>query len=289
MSKKLPQSPLIFKSSPKAHKKPRQKTGRYVHDWPPSDIALLGTMTDLEASQIIGVSHKAAASKRLRMNILPYTPQVPEIEWTDEMLETLGKLSDKAIARRFGISYVTVSVKRQALKINTPFPSSAPTRWTPDMVELLGTMSDVDFAQQFHIANSTFVTKKRMRMGIAAYKPPELPEHVRVLLGTQSDPVIAQQVGMTADKIAYWRRKLSIPAWHAQFTEPKPKVKGPDAPRQPSRPKVQWSDAMIALLGTHTDVEISKRLGLSRELVRNERRKHGIASWYSPQIKLPNR
>ncbi len=83
--------------------------------WTPDKIALLGTMTDREVAEKIGVSSITVAFQRYRLNIGRH--KLAEARWTEELLALLGKVPDRVIAETLGCSAQVVLLKRHQLDI----------------------------------------------------------------------------------------------------------------------------------------------------------------------------
>jgi hypothetical protein len=225
--------------------------------WTPEDLALLGTMSDPELGELLGISHATVYLKRRRLGICPFQPKPVDVEWTEEMLGLLGKVPDAEVAQRYGLAIVTVYRKRSSLKIPA-FLETGPVARTDEIGELLHLPS-----KEVHLRTGlAFTTIKhlRERWGIPGPKRIWQPEEI-ALLGKASDKEIAARLGCSVGSVHNKRRALRIlsPNW---------------TPGQ-SR---SWRPEEIALLGTAADKEIAKRLGRSLASVQLKRHRSGIPS-----------
>ena len=91
------------------------------------------------------------------------------------------------------------------------------------------------------------------------------PEHL-ALLGTMSDHDVAERIGGKAEKVLAKRQALGIKPFKPE-TSP---IKGKP------RPNFDWNDETVKLLGTMTDAELAKKLGLANTTVAAKRRSLGI-------------
>lgn len=91
------------------------------------------------------------------------------------------------------------------------------------------------------------------------------PEHL-ALLGTMSDRDVAERIGGKPEAVLAKRQALRIEAFKPK-TSP---VKGK------ARPNFDWNESNLKLLGTMTDAELGKKLGLANTTVAAKRRSLGI-------------
>lgn len=98
----------------KAHNRPR----RSLSDWSEKEIALLGTLTDKQVANILGLGDATVRIKRISLGIPPYRKQEvgPGI-WTPDVVARLGKEPDSSVARDLGVSRQRVAQKRAELGI----------------------------------------------------------------------------------------------------------------------------------------------------------------------------
>lgn len=81
------------------------------------DLALLGTVSDGEAAEIIDVSPRTIERWRARYGIEAYGDYHAPIDWTPEMDALLGTDIDKAVAERLGLTKSSVFRRRHKLGI----------------------------------------------------------------------------------------------------------------------------------------------------------------------------
>lgn len=100
----------------KAPNRPR----RSLSDWSEKEIALLGTLTDKQAAETIGLGHATVRIKRISLGIPPCRIKAGRPSfWTPDVLARLGKELDSVIARDIGVSRQRVSQKRAELGIGS--------------------------------------------------------------------------------------------------------------------------------------------------------------------------
>lgn len=105
------------------------------------------------------------------------------------------------------------------------------------------------------------------------------PENI-ALLGTISDAAVAERMGGKASTVMFKRQELGIKAYKAPVSH----IKGK------KRPNFNWTEEALSLIGTMTDAEVAKRLGLSNGAVSLKRRSLGIPgrSVKHPAIDIPD-
>lgn len=86
------------------------------------------------------------------------------------------------------------------------------------------------------------------------------------LLGTMSNPDIAEQLGISVTAVNLRRRKLGIPIFSRS---------------------ARWTSEMEAQLGTMSDFKVAEELGIPVGAVRRRREKLGIPSWRSQNQIIP--
>lgn len=148
-------------------------------------------------------------------------------------------------------------------------------RWSKRLADLLGKMADKRLAALAGV-HPQVVARERRRRSLPASKPrrPPIdwtPEMIAVL-GTDADRAIAAALGVDHRSVFRKRRLLGIP----------PHV----APMQKEKPGFAWTPETLALLGTQSERQIAKRLGISAATVHNKRRDLGITSYRPPQERI---
>jgi DNA-binding CsgD family transcriptional regulator len=145
-------------------------------------------------------------------------------------------------------------------------------RWPARLRKLLGTMPDAALAPRAGVHAKT-VLRERQRSGIPPYrkKPTaiEWTERMLALLGTASDQAVADELGLSPATVSKTRRRLGLPAFQ------------PSSSRAASFPWTKWA---VAQLGTASDAEVAKRLGLSRTTVMLKRQELDIPT-HKPALK----
>lgn len=161
-----------FRCSPDVITRKRETLGIRAHHrsrtWLKSELALLGTDTDVKIAKIIGVSSRQITQKRLQHNISAFKP-VSEVRWKLEFLSLLGVINDRELAYKMKVNPATVTKKRNELNIERAEDHRQAWREKRHR-DLLGTMSDGAIARQLGITPSA-VRLKRVAMGIPAYAP----------------------------------------------------------------------------------------------------------------------
>ena len=97
------------------------KGGVIAREWTAEEIALLGTMTDIDVGLAIGRNRRAVSLKRRQLGIESYVVKT-SVAGDPEVLELLGKVPDKAIAELFGLHPATIAAyrARHGIFIGTP-------------------------------------------------------------------------------------------------------------------------------------------------------------------------
>lgn len=139
--------------------------------------------------------------------------------------------------------------------------------WTPELLAEIGTAIDLDIAKRYGTSKST-VTKKRLALGIPAYKDPAskrtrglyTPEVVATF-GTDSDRTIAKKLGVSKNAVKKKRQRAGIT--HCEGAAP-PNLDG------------LFTEHVIGLLGVMSDVKIAALLNCDSESVRARRVALGI-------------
>jgi hypothetical protein len=91
-----------------------------------------------------------------------------------------------------------------------------------------------------------------------------LPEKAKDILGTMTDKSVGEIYGMPTQKIHSIRTSLNIPPFRKHSTTHLKKLS-----------KKEF-EALRELLGTEKDIELAKLYGVSREYIRQLRKKYNI-------------
>jgi hypothetical protein len=241
--------------------------------WTAAMIARLGTATDKEVAVELKLPPAWVFQKRRSLDIPPFR-QPPERHpelWTPPRVALLGTAPDGEVARRLGVTTAAVRNRRRLLGI-PPLPAAQrsprrPAFWTRERVALLGKAPDGEVARQLGVT-AGMVGYRRHLLGIPAFPAARqssfwTPGRV-ALLGTATDREVARRLGVTAATVCNRRHALEIRAFPA----------GQPAPAPPSF----WTPERDALLGTATDREIARRLGVTAVTVWYRRHALGIAA-----------
>ena len=93
-------------------------------EWTPESIALLGSDTDSQIADMLGISIYCVARKRSSLGIPSYVERNwKRIQWTKRMLAMLGKMQDSQVAAHLRIDANTVMRKRRSLNIPPKYKS----------------------------------------------------------------------------------------------------------------------------------------------------------------------
>jgi len=139
-------------------------------------------------------------------------------------------------------------------------PGGRRVAWAPELLALLGRMADLKVANLAGVDIQT-VVRERRRRGIASFLPHwrhDWTAEEIALLGTASDSEVGAAVGVSRVVVRRKRHLLGIPSFHPRPHEP---VGG-----------LSWGPEDLALLGTMTDREVARRLGISIAAVNHKRR-----------------
>ena len=220
------------------------------------------------------------------------------------LISRLGKVSDRSLAGEFEMSVDRVRQERIRLGIR----AWQAVEWTPDRIAVLGTMPDKQAAKVVGVTNSAAFTK-RVSLGIPAYGPsrkecmiqwraPDIRK-----LGKVADAVLADKLGVSASVVSSKRHSMGIPAWQPTSKLRRPWTKHevsmlgkkPDTvvsaetkrgrrhvrakreslgiPAFQQQKSIHWSKEIIKRMGTVTNAELAKELGVSLGTVALHRRR----------------
>lgn len=305
---------------------PTGDKGHMHHTWLPEEIALLGTDFDTVIGDMVGLSPSTVTHYRNSMGIDPFSERSP-IEWSQDMLDHLGEVSDGEFAEYFGISYISARSKRILMDI----PNAITGELTPlphlsaAAIKKLGKIPDLEISNQYNYSRYN-VRLVRQYHGIAVFSPPkkgrkyDWNKKIINKMGKCSDRDLAIEFNIPKALISTKRRQLGIAVyaaatsveWTATMLKQLPLMAPPffaqsfkvDLPVvqkkldelnvTPHQGSKRWLDEELALIGTNTDSNIAKLLGLSSTLIRLKRHEMGVASfrrsgpfnWQPEHIKL---
>ncbi|MEN9358705.1 MAG: hypothetical protein RL095_240 [Verrucomicrobiota bacterium] len=266
-------------------------------EWQPSpeQLAALGTETDKTLGELWGVPHYTIYNYRKRHGIAA-RPRDEAWKLPPEFEHLLGNTSDKQIARLAGVSKNLIKEHRYRHNI------AAKPKWQPsaESIAQMGVLSDVEIAQREGVLPAS-VTQYRRRRGIAG-RSFSVPDALLPLLGTMSDEDFARSHGLNSPTVRKTRKELGIPVFGAPL-QPSPEQekwlgqeldsvlsewwkipaqtirrwriqRGLSSPRRSF-----WTEDRVALLGTMSDNEVARQLGIHAGSVSTQRRRHGIAPY----------
>lgn len=273
------------------------------HDWTTEEEALLGSDFDTVIADLLEVNKDQVTYRRNRLGIDPYR-RGTRIQWTQQMLDNLGEISDGDFAEYFEICKMSVYIKRILLSIPTfntlDFPS--PPNIPRAAVKFLGKKYDVELAEEFSV-NRLNIRVNRLIRGIAPLGrvPNKLQfswtSEMDALLGLKSDKEVGKDLGISGQVVQYRRKKLGIEptmrssllVWDQQMISELGRSKDQILSQvwqcevsliREKREELGlsehlgarvWLESEIALLGTLSDPQTAKKLGVSATAVRNKR------------------
>jgi hypothetical protein len=187
--------------------------------------------------------------------------------WTRKELSQLGKMPDTVFAAQTGIPVNLVRKHRVSLEIPSFASSVSGWNWTKNELTLLGKMSDANLALLLGTTRAV-VTLRRNRLGIPAHgtrtPPRKWAAKEIALLGTQTDVSLTKRLGISLSVVRRKRMDLGIPIY------------SPNQSARPWKRRDSWSAPELAMLGTMTDCDVAKKLGLNTTTVFLKRSELGI-------------
>lgn len=247
-------------------------------EWGQKELGLLGKKSDEEVAGLLGVTRTTVKNKRKSLGIEAFAFRSKLWRsWTQEEVEMLGKDTDKEVARRLKIHEVTVALKRRQLGIASFYPrlpNKNPRReavdWSRKNLALLGKLPDERVAEIMGISRKS-VLGKRKRLGIESFAVgtqfwhPWTEEDI-ARLGKTTDRELAEQLGIQPMCVTAKRRQMGIESFKETSGLKTSRV---------------WTEREIALMGTKTDVEVARELGISKVTVQKKRVQLGITTDFS--------
>ena len=185
---------------------------RYV-EWTAKRIAVLGTMPDMQAAKVVGVTNSAAFSKRVSLGIPPFgkSREAAQHHWKTTTLKQLGKVSDAVLATELRISESVVNSKRHLLGIASSRGTGKPRRpWTKSELAMLGKKFDTVIAAETG-RGRRHVRAKREELGIPAtqqHKSIQWTKAIVQRMGTVTNKELAEELGVAEATVALHRRRL---------------------------------------------------------------------------------
>lgn len=139
----------------------------------------------------------------------------------------------------------------------------------------LGQISDTILAKRLGV-DRTAVTAARNRRGIPRHDPGYIDWDAQPL-GVVPDATIARDLGLSESAVNGARSRRGIAAVERECTWYERRIKG----------AWKWHDWTDVPLGMEPDEDIAQRMGTTRQVVSEARRKRGIAPYQRPAIQCP--
>lgn len=191
-------------------------------EWTPAMDGLLGTMSDKETAEKLGLSITTIRTRRVVLGIpIKQAPRIVhnKFNWTPEIEAQLGTMGDRQLAEHLGVSRTHVTNRRKVLGIapkDEAVTSSLKFEWTPEMDALLGSTLDKVIAKQLGLS-TTSVSKRRNILNIAPYvHPTRWSQDQDALLGTAPDTELAAQWGYQILSSDHAEPKRTSPRMNSQ-------------------------------------------------------------------------
>ena len=278
-----------------------------------------------QALASVGQTKKALPPGRKPKVLTVDAPDVaaaPEVPGPDDLLRRLaGKQPDGEVAAAAGVSVDDVKSFRRANSIAAylrPPPGMSPPP-PPTVAPVKPALPSAGFVVRRTSAPGQPV--QEVRRAIPAPEQPTAPtptalptppsqssarvdplERFRNELGKVGDQVIADRAGVTRESVGKFRRDNGVPAYDGFRTGPRRKAvqvapvealappTPTPAPEAPSRqiPKSRSVvDAYAEILGTVPDGAVAAMAGVSRDAVKEYRKRHGIARFRTRPVDQP--
>lgn len=128
--------------------------------WTDEDDAVLGTVTDAKAAEILG-RNKATVNARRRRNGIPakFGMKGVQKQWSPDQLAMLGVLPDKEVAERTGRNVTAVRSQRWRVGIRGPDATHSPSAALPTWDECVK-MEQSDFFTAITAGLSTYLGRR---------------------------------------------------------------------------------------------------------------------------------
>lgn len=286
--------PLIFELS---------GSGSKQHCWLPEEDLLLGTDFDNIIADQLNLNQLQVTHRRYQLSVDPFRRSAT-IQWTEHMLDNLGEISDKDFAEYFEICVASVYLKRLLLSIpalnaiDPPSPPCIPKA----AIKLLGIKTDVELTHEFSIGRWPIRVNRLFRGLAPAQRLPrsnqiEWKLEQEAMLGKVSDLDLGKIMKVSASSVKYRREALHIKpyvrvkevdwnefklkglgrsedlalaqAWNCDVSKVRDKRESLHIPEHHG-PRC-WLNSELIMLGTLSDPETARRLGVSSTVVRNKR------------------
>ncbi len=135
--------------------------------------------------------------------------------------------------------------------------------WTADMDARLGKATDREVGAELGLPKNV-ISLRRDKLGVQSFAASKWTTDALAKLGTASDARIAEVIGLARTTVLNKRVALGIPPYRTH--------------QGPPRVSSKWTTDALAKLGTITDAEIAKEIGMSVFTVWRERNTRNIPS-----------
>jgi hypothetical protein len=227
--------------------------------WTPEMDSLLGVLPDTEVSRELKIGSQVVRYRRRKLGIAPAMRDRPLV-WDDLMLSELGRNKDQILSQIWRCDVKQIIEKREALGLAE---HNGPRVWLESEIALLGVMADPVLSQKLRLS-ATAVRNKRVALGIKPKynsKKRRWSKKYLVMLGTMSDEKVAYAMKVTTNMVTKKRLLLNIAAFYSPH-------------------KGTWSDgSAISKLGTMSDPDLGRQLGITGGAVGIKRRAMGIPAF----------
>jgi len=196
---------------------PAHRPKRLAVLWSEGMLRVLGTDTDRNIGDHLGIPKHCVRRRRELAGILPYRVDAIRegsrklYKWTKKALEMLGTDSDRRVATRLGITLGVVARKRALVGIPARYAIKR-LQWTRRMVASLGKVSDKKLAGRFKVKPET-VARKRTELGIGPHvdtRPWLRDARIKTALRLPMR-YLQKRYRMSTETVANLRRELGVP------------------------------------------------------------------------------
>ena len=142
---------------------------QFWHQWTEEEIVRLGTITDRELAEQLGVHIMCVMMKRKQMGIQSFSKSSgirKSRTWTKLEISLLGKKTDSVLAHEMGLGIGVLRKKRIELGIAPKFgEKTSPSKWTPEILVRLGKEPNQAIASEIGVSREA-VRQKCVKLGI---------------------------------------------------------------------------------------------------------------------------
>ncbi len=204
-----------------------------------------------------------------------------QTRWTKAIDRALETMTDVEASIQFHIR--RSAIRKRRVELGFQRSGGSEPEWTTEHDAMLGNMPDTEISAQTGI-KAYWIRKRRSALGIETYQVPDTIEAMErrsphrwtarqeALLGTQPDPVIAEQLDLTPSNVTFHRNSLGIAPFRRGG-------------------EVEWTPGMLRLLGEVPDGRLARDYEISHSAVKLRRIEEGIPpdgkSEMDPDPELP--